>query len=75
MVLADDASGILNNKNDINSINTKSISNILDQNKNIIYQFDYIITNILNNKNIYIPYITLEDNNIKIDKEGFIYEE
>ena len=74
LVTSDNASNILNNKNDINSINTKNISDMLDVEKDIKYQFDYIISSILNDKDTTIPYISLEDNNIKIDKEGYKYE-
>ena len=74
LVVATSANKILNNKNDINSINTKNISDVLDDKNNKNYQFDYIISSILDDKSIKIPFVSLEDNNIKIDKEGYTYE-
>lgn len=67
-------SDILNNKNSNYPINTKTITDTLDKEKNIKYQFDYIYTSIKNNKRFQIPYVSLNNDIIVIDKDDFIYE-
>ena len=74
LIFTDNPKLILNNKNDNYPINTKTISDLLDKEKNNKYKFDYIISLIKNNKSFEIPYVSIKDNNIKIDKERLIYE-
>ena len=74
LVYANNPKEIFYNNNDNYPINSKTITDNLDKNKNNKYQFDYIYTLIRNNKYFEIPYITLDNNNIKIEKEYFIYE-
>lgn len=74
LTYANNPKEILNNKNDNYKINSKYIVDYLDKQKNNKYKFDYIITSIKNNKNYSIPYLYLENNIIKIDKDDFIYE-
>ena len=74
LTYANNPNKILNNKNDNYKINSKYIVDYLDKQKNNKYKFDYIITSIKNNKNYSIPYLYLENNIIKIDKDDFIYE-
>ena len=74
LTYANNPKEILNNKNNNYKINSKYIVDYLDKQKNNKYKFDYIITSIKNNKNYSIPYLYLENNIIKIDKDDFIYE-
>lgn len=75
LVYSDDPKGILTNKNDDFKINSKSITDNLDKNKNNKYRFDFIYASIKNNKIFEMPKVSIENNNIKIDKESLLYEE
>jgi len=74
LVYSDNPKEIINNKNDNFKINSKTIVDILDIEKNNKYRFDYIFTVLNNNKTFKIPYVSLDKNNIKIEKEDYIYE-
>ena len=74
LVYSNNPSDIMHNKNNNYPINTKTITDLLDKNKNKKYQFDYIFTSIKNNKAFEVPVVSLNDNNIKIDKEYLLYE-
>ena len=74
LVYSNNPSDIMHNKNNNYPINTKTITDLLDKNKNKKYQFDYIFTSIKNNKAFEVPVVSLNNNNIKIDKEYLLYE-
>ena len=69
LVYSNNPKEILTNKNNYYPINTKTITDNLDKDKNKKYQFDYIYTSIKEKKIFEIPKVSLEDNNIKIEKE------
>lgn len=74
LVYSNNPKEILTNKNNYYPINTKTITDNLDKDKNKKYQFDYIYTSIKEKKIFEIPKVSLEDNNIKIEKETIKYE-
>lgn len=74
LVYSNNPKEILTNKNNYYPINTKTITDNLDKDKNKKYQFDYIYTSVKEEKTFEIPKVSLEDNNIKIEKETIKYE-
>ena len=74
LVIANNPKDIINNSNNNYPINTKTITDILNKDNSNKYRFDYIYTLIKNNKEFEIPIVSIDNNNIKIDKELLIYE-
>ena len=74
LVIANNPKDILNNSNNNYPINTKTITDILSKDNSNKYRFDYIYTLIKNNKEFEIPIVSIDNNNIKIDKDLLMYE-
>ena len=74
LVVANNPKDILNNSNNNYPINTKTITDILSKDNSNKYRFDYIYTLIKNNKEFEIPIVSIDNNNIKIDKDLLMYE-
>ena len=75
LVVSNNPYEILNNKNDSYPINSKAIHDLLIKyNIKSNQQFDYLISDIINNKNIYIPYITLDNKTIILNNYYLLEE-